>query len=206
MSEGPTAGTTSGEGADSVDGMATVAHGAEDELTKPICKPFREKPLCGTFGCTLPNNHRGLHRIPSEEGPTGRGRRARSDARREPAAGPPERSKPASQPSDEDASASASSWPARDVASGAAEEAGEEAEGNPYRCPRHPLCVRGRKHPGLCKLLATSGRMVDRILSKNWETHRAKGRPVSRLMYLVQYIGEARSQAVWEPATAMRSL
>lgn len=24
-------------------------------------------PRCGTFGCTLPNNHRGLHKLPQEE-------------------------------------------------------------------------------------------------------------------------------------------
>ena len=35
--------------------------------------------LCGTFGCTLPNNHRGLHRLPQQEEP-GRRKRAKMEA------------------------------------------------------------------------------------------------------------------------------
>ena len=38
----------------------------------------RFQPICGTFGCTLPNNHRGLHALPEDE--EGGPRRKRSKA------------------------------------------------------------------------------------------------------------------------------
>lgn len=40
--------------------------------------------------------------------------------------------------------------------------------GNPYRCRRTCMCVRGKKHPGLCRLASPSARPVERILAR-WD-------------------------------------
>ncbi|KOO34414.1 hypothetical protein Ctob_013424 [Chrysochromulina tobinii] len=72
---------------------------------------------------------------------------------------------------------------------------------NPYRCTRHHLCVRGRKHPGLCKMLDAYAPVIDRILGKASTTIYLQGRPVSQQVYLVQHEGRSRAQAIWEPAT-----
>ena len=37
----------------------------------------RQQPLCGTFGCILPNNHRGLHQLPTDD--EGRRKRPKFD-------------------------------------------------------------------------------------------------------------------------------
>ena len=50
---------------------------SQDGLFDPL--PPRYMPplqhMCGTYGCTLPNNHRGLHKIPEDEASTSRKRR-----------------------------------------------------------------------------------------------------------------------------------
>jgi signal transduction histidine kinase len=46
---------------------------------------------------------------------------------------------------------------------GAEADQAQLAHINPYRCTRHHLCVRGRKHPGLCKMLDAYAPVIDRI-------------------------------------------
>lgn len=45
-----------------------------DDARAPAKRP---RHLCGTFGCTLPNNHRGLHAVPTDSGVGHREARAR---------------------------------------------------------------------------------------------------------------------------------
>ena len=77
----------------------------------------------------------------------------------------------------------------------------QRAHINPLRCTRHHLCVRGRKHPGLCKMLEAFAPVIDRILGKASTTIYLQGRSVVQQVYLVQHEGRSRAQAVWEPAT-----
>ena len=64
------------------------------------------------------------------------------------------------------------------------------------RCPRHSLCVRGARHPGLCRHVGASARCVHRVLAK----YTSHGRYASSTYLLVQYQDRSREDAVWTPA------
>ena len=62
---------------------------------------------------------------------------------------------------------------------------------NPHRCLRNLRCIRGHKHPGMCKLQPDGSKMIDRILGKAPPPLRAKGKE-ERPLFLVQ-VSPARS-------------
>ena len=67
------------------------------------------------------------------------------------------------------------------------------------RCRRNTLCVRGPRHPGLCRPIASHARCVSRILAMYTSTH--KYQRVTQ--FLVQYEDDSRALAAWEPAAAV---
>ena len=58
---------------------ADVSDNWDDDPRVDLGAPGRAIHLCGTFGCTLPNNHRGLHRIPSADQAEGRRKRLKPE-------------------------------------------------------------------------------------------------------------------------------
>ena len=63
------------------------------------------------------------------------------------------------------------------------------------RCRRNTLCVRGPRHPGLCRPIASHARCVSRILAMYTSTH--KYQRVTQ--FLVQYEDDSRALAAWSP-------
>ena len=49
-----------------------------DEQASTIHRRATEEPLCGTWGCTLANNHFGLHRMPESDQPRKRMKKKQS--------------------------------------------------------------------------------------------------------------------------------
>ena len=118
--------------------------------------------MCGTYGCTLPNNHKGLHCFPVEEG-AGRGARKRAkvvepdeDAAAASAAAAdddpedPNDSANESEAAEKAPSSKAGRGPRQPKVTVAPEPRPQEAVAG--LCKKTPFCQRLKNHPGLCKV------------------------------------------------------
>ena len=135
------------------------AHGGEadanplDETCPPFAKPRGGRPiLCGTYGCTLPNNHRGLHALPAGD----QGRSSRKRAKTEKLdevfeeTDPPATQDPDARYddlSDEDPPAAPPRLPTKPPAQTSAPEP-RPIEAVAGLCKKTPYCQRYKNHPG----------------------------------------------------------
>ena len=120
----------------------------------------QKKPPCGTFGCTLPNNHAGLHNLPIDMMSGGRAPRERTKKpriddevllppapARSSAARPPADRRPHDRP---DKKAVPTAGPRKASSQSRAPAMRPLVEVHEV-CKKVPFCQRAANHPGLCK-------------------------------------------------------
>jgi hypothetical protein len=119
-----------------------------DEQASTIHRRATEEPLCGTWGCTLANNHFGLHRMPESDQPRKRMKKKQYDEG-EPTQ--PSGSRGGAAKSKALAGATTSPKPKAQPKPRAPAGAAPGSLLAPATCARTPHCQRPAHHPGLCR-------------------------------------------------------